>query len=328
VVPSEPVVVVGAGLSGLMAARRISDAGVRVVVLEAGRTAGGRLATRDLAGGRLDHGAQFFTARSAEFAVATDCWLADGTAFEWCRGFDQPPAVPDGYPRYAAHGGMAALAGRLAAGLDVRPATPVRAVGPGGRVVVADGTVITASAVVLTPPVPLSLALVDAGGTVGAAGDRADLAAVRYQPTLAVLAVCDRPSRVPPPGGVQLQEGPFAFVADNQAKGISERPAVTLHASGELSAAWWDDDDRELVRRLLDEGRGWLDGPPRVAVLERWRHARPVALYPEPCLAVDGPVPLVFAGDGFGEPRVEGAARSGWAAAAAVLERLPAGGAG
>ena len=92
-VPIDPVVVVGAGLSGLLAARRIADAGVRVIVLEAGRTAGGRLATRDLAGGRLDHGAQFFTARSPEFTAATEGWLADGTAYRVVPGL-RPAAGP------------------------------------------------------------------------------------------------------------------------------------------------------------------------------------------------------------------------------------------
>ena len=316
------MVVVGAGLAGLMAARALSDHGLPVTVVERGRVAGGRLATRDLAGGRLDHGAQFFTTRSPEFAAATEGWLAEGTAYEWCRGFDQPPAQPDGYPRYAATGGMAGLAGRLAGGLDVRLGTPVRAVSGDGRVVLDDGTTMSASAVVLTAPVPDALALVDAGGTVLAASQRGGLEAVSYQPTIAVLVVLDRPSLVPPPGAVLLQEGPFSFVADNHTKGISSVPAVTLHASGELSSARWDEPDTEVVRRLLHEGRPWLGRPPRAVALERWRLARPVDLHPERCLLVEGRAPLVFAGDGFGEGRVEGAVRSGWAAAAALLNWL------
>jgi predicted NAD/FAD-dependent oxidoreductase len=327
-VTSEPVVVVGAGLAGLLAARRLDAAGVPAVVLDGRAVVGGRLATRDLAGARLDHGAQFFTVRSAAFAAEAEAWLAGGAAYEWCRGFDQPPARPDGFPRYAATSGMAALAASLAAGVEVHLGCPVRAVSGAGRVVLDGGREIEPAAVLLTPPVPESLALVDAGAGALPAGIRAGLDAVTYQPTLAVLAVLDRPSRVPPPGAVQPGGGAFSFVADNQAKGISALPAVTLHAGGELSAACWDDPDAAVLGRLLGEGRRWLGSEPRAATLERWRHARPTVLHPERCVLVDGAVPLVFAGDGFGEARMEGAACSGWAAASALLERLGPGGRG
>jgi len=70
---SNRVVVIGAGLAGLMAAGEIAGHGIDVVVLDKGRGVGGRMATRRIAApnGRtalLDHGAQFFTVRHDEFA--------------------------------------------------------------------------------------------------------------------------------------------------------------------------------------------------------------------------------------------------------------------
>ncbi|MBE0566903.1 MAG: NAD(P)-binding protein [Krumholzibacteria bacterium] len=62
------VLVVGAGMSGLMAAQTLTDQGVRVLVLEKDSSVGGRLATRRIGGGRADQGAQFFTARQTSRA--------------------------------------------------------------------------------------------------------------------------------------------------------------------------------------------------------------------------------------------------------------------
>jgi predicted NAD/FAD-dependent oxidoreductase len=57
-------VVVGAGISGCVCAYELSKAGHEVVVVEKGRGVGGRMATRRMQGARIDHGAQFLTARS------------------------------------------------------------------------------------------------------------------------------------------------------------------------------------------------------------------------------------------------------------------------
>jgi predicted NAD/FAD-dependent oxidoreductase len=303
-----PVVVVGAGLAGLVAAADLTAAGQPVMVLEQGPLVGGRLATASWGGGRLDMGAQFFTVRSKEFAAVAADWLEGGAACEWCRGFAQPP---DGYPRYAGRLGMVSLADQLAAGLDVRCGLAVSAVRPGGTgwtVDVSGGMAVPASAVILTAPVPESVALLDQPVTA--------LDGVAYEPTLAVGVLLDGASAVPPPGGVQLSDGPFSFEADNQAKGISSRPAVTLHASGALSAERWD--DPSVLADLVGEGRRWFGKASVVdARLVRWPYARPVVLYPSRCLTWGT---LVFAGDAFGEARVEGAVLSGQAAAAAVLD--------
>ncbi|MEO5724693.1 MAG: FAD-dependent oxidoreductase, partial [Ilumatobacteraceae bacterium] len=154
------VVVVGAGISGLLAAARLQHLGHDVVVFDKGRGPGGRLATRRIGGATLDHGAQFFTVRSEEFDALTQPWITTGLVVEWCRGFG---GSPDGYPRYVVRGGMNALAKHVAAGLDVRCATLVFAVHRGAaggwQVRLDDGAMIAADAVVLTCPLPQSYSL-------------------------------------------------------------------------------------------------------------------------------------------------------------------------
>ncbi len=60
------VVVVGGGISGLAAAWYLSGAGARVTVLEGGTVLGGKLRTGELAGQRLDEGAESVVTRRPE----------------------------------------------------------------------------------------------------------------------------------------------------------------------------------------------------------------------------------------------------------------------
>lgn len=309
---ADPIIVVGAGLSGIVAARTLRAAGRPVVLLDKGRVPGGRLATRRVAGGTLDHGAQFFTVRSDAFRSMVDDLLRAGTVQEWCRGF----AEVDGYPRYAATGGMNALARTLAADLDVRCGVTVRSIGRSATSwqVETEGAVLTTPTVVLTPPLPQALALLDAGAT----PYDPELATVAFHKVLALLVTLDGRPAVGEPGGRQLTEGLFSFVADNASKGVSAVPALTLHVAHGPSAERWDDPDDVVLADLLAAAAPWI-GSARVvaAELKRWRYAGPVTPRREHAATVaDG---LVLAGDAFAGAKVEGAVLSGLAAAATVL---------
>jgi len=72
------VIVVGAGLAGLCAARRLAERGISYVVLEARDRVGGRTLSQSLAGGMIDLGGQWIgptqhrlAALAKEFGVAT-----------------------------------------------------------------------------------------------------------------------------------------------------------------------------------------------------------------------------------------------------------------
>jgi predicted NAD/FAD-dependent oxidoreductase len=307
------VVVVGAGLAGVTAARALHASGHRVVVLDKGRSPGGRMATRRIGRAHLDHGAQFMTVRSSAFAEQMASWEADGLVHVWGYGFD---GTPDGHPRYAATRGMASLVKNLAAGLDVRCQRMVFTIRAGGarrwRVIVDDATTHDADAVIVTCPLPQSSALL-----VEADIDAPEeLLRTDYHRTLALLGVIDAPPAVRAPGGMHAPDDTFLFVADNQAKGISPVPAVTLHANAAWSEAHWDGNHDDTLDRLEAAAGPWL-GRARVVErhLKRWRFATPRTIWPEPCWS-DRSASIVLAGDAFAGPRVEGAYLSGLAAAA------------
>ena len=77
------VAVIGAGLAGLHAARRLHDAGAEVRVFDKARGSGGRMSTRRTDFGAFDHGAQYFTARDPRFRAQVEKWVASGAAAPW-----------------------------------------------------------------------------------------------------------------------------------------------------------------------------------------------------------------------------------------------------
>jgi renalase len=315
------VLVIGAGMAGLIAAAELQRAGRRVLVLDKGRGVGGRLASRRIDGATFDHGAQFITTRDPRFAAVLDQGRQDGTVDEWSRGF---AGGADGHARWRGKPAMSAVAKHLALGLDLHLEMPVfalRRADDRWRAETTTGHIFNAGAVVLTPPVPQSLALLAAGGLVLPPEMQTRLAAIEYTRCLAVMAVLDGPSRIPPPGGLAPADGPIAWIADNQLKGISAEPAVTIHATHAFSLEHWDRDRQESGRALLDAAAPWLGAEIKTFQVHGWRYSKPMQVDDQPCVLVCQSPPLVLAGDAFAGPRVEGAALSGWAAAEALLTK-------
>jgi renalase len=331
-IAAEPVqtefLVVGAGMAGLAAANLLQQAGRTALVLDKGRGVGGRMATRRIAGGRADHGAQFFTARSAEFRRRVDEWLAAGLIFEWSRGWSDGSLLtpkPDGYPRYAAAGGMTAVPKHLSRSLSTQlntRLTRITAVADGWLAQDEVGNTYRSRALILTPPVPQSLELLKNGGVTLQSEDQAALEGIHYAPCLCALLHVAGPINLPAPGAIQRPEHAFAWLADNQAKGISpEARLITIHAGPGWSQAMWDAPEAEVLAQFQVGLAPFLVGETAVlaAQLKRWRYAIPIITHPEPTLVAGGLPPLAFAGDAFNGPRVEGAYLSGLSAAQSLI---------
>jgi renalase len=327
------VLIVGAGLSGLMAAHVLHEQGVPFIIADKGVSVGGRLATRRIGAGRADHGAQFFTVRTDVFRLFVDQWIADGLVYEWSRGWSDGSLkgnAPDGYPRYACKGGMNALAAHLARGLgEIHVNVAVKSLCPfenGWEAVAENSNTYRANALLLTPPIPQSLALLNEGGTVLDPDQQIALEAIQYGPCLCGLFHVEGDVNLPEPGALQTPAADISWIADNQRKGISpDAKLITVHAGVKFSKDHWkktDDEALSLLRAALETH--FAPGATiKEAQLKRWRYAVPLATYPEPSLMAKNLPPLVFAGDAFGgHSRVEGAALSGLDAGKVLAEQV------
>ena len=292
------VVVVGAGVAGLSCARELASAGVRVRVVERGRVVGGRLASKRYGGRYADIGAAYFVADDPDFAALAESWRARGLARPWTDTLAVFPGEPARGPvRWAAPGGLRALAADLAEGLDVRLETPVTAIPE------------DADAVVLAMPGPQALRLDPPDAVADAAGGQ------RWKPV--ITAVLAYPERVWADfHGAFVNHHPvLATVCDDGDRRGDRAPVLVAHSTPAVASEHLG--DPEAAGPLLATATGELLGitaQPEVHV-HRWTYAQPEA--GDGPYATDGRVWL--AGDAFGKPRVQTAWLSGRAVARALL---------
>lgn len=324
------VIVIGAGLAGLVAARELEKAGKRVIVLDKGKSVGGRLASRRIQNGLADHGAQFFTVRTELFQKQVDTWLAEDLIHVWTYGWGDGSlkrTVNDGHPRYVARQGMNHLAKDLAKQLkDVRVNSAVTGIyweDNHWQVVDNNGLSMSSHALILTPPVPQALDLLT--DVPLAKADKYSLERVQYGPCLAGLFVVEGTVNLPEPGAMQDFKEQIYWIADNQAKGISPNECIiTLHAEERYSRQHYDSPDTEILSFMRETLQKYMatDAHIKEEQVKRWRYSIPVTTYPHDFLKAQD-LPLIFAGDAFGgRGRVEGAYLSGFAAGHAGAEIL------
>ena len=297
-------------MAGLAAGQRMQASGWRVKIVDKGRVAGGRMATRTFDEGRFDYGAQFFTTRDAAFADVARSWIDSGLAVPW-----------SGH-RFRAAGGMRAVAETLAAGLDVRPGVEVTRLEFDADKWAAEletGETVEAATLILTPPVPQSLALLEQGGVELETADRALLEQARYWKCITILVRVEGTTQVGECGFVEPQNEVLAWAGDNYAKGVSPVPGcLTLHGTKDFSEAHWDEPQAVAVHAMLEAAEPYFQGRIRSCYLHRWRYAEPSMQMPELFHGIGG---LAFAGDVFGGARVGGAVCSGLAAADYLMAR-------
>jgi predicted NAD/FAD-dependent oxidoreductase len=309
------VAVVGAGMAGLTLARRLA-APAKVTVFEKSRGFGGRLATRRSPPYAFDHGAQFFTARSAAFreflaplieAGVVDTWLARFTEL----GATDPPLTRQWVrevPHYVGRPGMSAIGRHLAEGLDVRIRTRVAELGREG-----DGWRLRDDGgadlghydwVIAAAPAAQTATLLpsDFDGQVR-------LAQTRMLGCLALMLGFEQAPDLPFDAALVRGSRLSWISVDSSKPGRSAAPRLVALASNAWAEAHMDS-PLEEVRQTLGDELGRLIGrplpPAALTAVHRWRYAN-IPAQTGPRSLLDARMRLGACGDWCVYGRVEGA---------------------
>ena len=313
------VLIIGAGIAGLSAAKVLEAEGLSVALVDKGRGLGGRLATRRMGELRLDHGGQYFTASDARFQAEVETWLEQGIVKPWFDSLTFEDSTPDVHPRpryIPTEAGMTSLPKALAQSLKADAYLGQRVVkltqdAQKWQTHLEDGVILEGRQLIVTAPVPQTLALLDASNIALSDAQAHALAGVEYAPSIAVMAVTKHgsPAFDYPHGVAFTDSSSVRWLACNVAKydqASEYQQAFTIHSTPNYAKAHFDDPLEDLQNDLLSavEGVTQISSSDYESVqVHRWRYALVETPLASPVFALDLPTdfpPCYLAGDAFG----------------------------
>jgi len=333
------VVVIGAGMAGLVCAQQLAQAGYTVVVVEKSRGLGGRVATRRLNGTCADHGVRYLEPKGELLERFVSLLYERHLLQVWTDTvYESPQQLKSATqsPRYVAPSGMSAIAKFLATGLEIRLNQRVQTLAlttdncwhlslePTGA---EDKTPqkLTAQAVVIAIPAPQALMLLDESlPTIFL--ER--LRSVEFDPCLSVIAGYPALHQAPAWKAVTFDGCPdLAWIGlDSSKRMVAGSPIFVVQSSAEFARRYLEAQDlhlagQQMLARAAEYLFPWLDTPDWMQV-HRWRYAFPRRPWHEAYLSAETSLPLICCGDWCGGNQVESAMNSGLAAATQINLRL------
>lgn len=331
------VIVVGAGITGLVCAQRLQRSGYRVVVVDKSRGLGGRLATRRATVNdqaiRFNHGVQYITAETDGFHRFLRNLSGQGVLQEWARALHCLDAsglylepVDAQKVRYVAEPGMSVIAKYIAQDLECvldSRISQLQHSASGWWVQAESGQQWEAPALVLALPAPQIVPLIST--VLPSEHSLLQLVqSVDYAPSLAVMAAYTQPAAPEWKGIKWLADPQIAWLAAHPSESLT---TVVLHTTAAFAQAHLDEPPERtvgeaLLRRAAQAVEPWLTEPAFVQ-LHRWRYAFPVEAVGSSSVSTTlGASLLACAGDWCAGNRVESAYLSGEATAQKVQRWL------
>ncbi len=324
------VAIVGAGLSGLVVARRLR-AVAEVRLFEKSRGPGGRIATRYADEFEFDHGAQFFTARTPAFQEFLTPLIVDNVVANWTPAFaeldrDRVTSIrPWGgdYPHYVGAPRMNRIGKALSADLDIDFEITVAAIERHGRqwtlLDEGGGLLGRFDWVVLTAPAPQTGSLAaEYPALVSLCEER------RMLGCFALMLGFAEPLELPWQAAL-VRRADISWISVNSSKPGRGTPfTLVVHSTNAWASAHIEDDPVDVRGHMLNEASRAtgldLRGAEHCKV-HRWRYAN-IDRQDGPGFYIDEQFGLAACGDWFVRGRIEAAFTSADELSSALLERV------
>lgn len=323
----QKVAIIGAGLAGVTVANAIQGQ-AEVRLFEKSRGLAGRMSTRRQDEFTFDHGAQYFTMKTVEFAAAMARFEAAGTVAPWpapvvgiSREGEMAPRPIPRQPMVATPS-MTGLVKAMAAELDCRTGQEITAIcrqDEGWKLISGEEDIWQADWVILAIPAPQVQRLIPPEQAM-----RAQLEVVKMQGCFTLMLGFDSTLDLPF-GAAFPEDSLIGFIADNSSRPGRDGPtALTVQSTNAWAEEHLDDETGSVVAAMGDELSRLIGVNIGEAVFERlhrWRYAATAVPLGQPYL-MDAEQRLAAAGDWCIAGRVEAAWQSGHALAGALARTL------
>lgn len=331
------VIVIGAGLAGLICAQQLKQAGLDVTIVEKSAGLGGRMATRRLQGTWVDHGAQLISVKSDNFGRFIRKLEEKQIVKEWTRNVYRlsasgllPPNADDRHTRYCCPLGMTAIAKYLANDIPIMTNTRIVAISHNEfkwQLVTDRQESLETKAIVSTIPAPQFLPLFEEV-LASAPSFLQALQSVKFAPSVTIMAGYNTNSSIPTEWqAIRCIDDPILdWISYDSSKHPDKaiQPVFVLQSTAEFAKQSMEESDLEIAGKPLLNQAGrllakWLASPEWWQV-HRWRYAIAQESLGVSCLSTAIPLALVCAGDWCAGKNIEAAYNSGLAAAESIIE--------
>lgn len=322
------IAIIGAGISGLVAAHVLQDAGYTVTLFEQEHNVGGRAATRKREGFIFDPGAQHIKQGAPESVafiterfrtpdlidIAKPVWIFDGAG-----QIQEGDPTMNAEPKWCYRNGLCVLAKRMAEGLDIRFETHIAHVQQtrlGWNLYAAPDQLIRSfERLLITIPSPEASTLIRASHFTQDICNAicSYLDAAHYNPLISVaLGYQPRPTNRPYYALVNTdKQHPISWLAWEHEKSSERAPAdaglLIAQMAPQYSLEHWQTPDADLIPDVAERVRTLIDEElpfPIFTDVQRWPYALPSIKADDALNAITLPSRLAFCGDAFVGGRV------------------------